>query len=70
MYQDGFYKYDGSLFYAQTFVKSPTYELLRENKDTYVYPNNGWRWFDSLEDACNFYGLNIEDYTEKEQTWQ
>jgi hypothetical protein len=66
-YQDGFYKYDGSLLYAMNFVKSNNFELLREDKDTYDYPVQGWHWFDSLEDACMFFDINIDDYLPKEE---
>lgn len=70
MYQDGFYKYDGELFYAYYFVKGPDIDLTRENKDTYTYPIKGWSWFDSLQDACTFYGLNPDNYNKKEIEWQ
>jgi hypothetical protein len=28
-------------------VYGPGYELLRENKDTYSYPVEGWSWYDN-----------------------
>jgi hypothetical protein len=43
----GFYKYDEEQwFYAPNAVYAPTYTLLRELKDTYMYPANGWIWYD------------------------
>jgi hypothetical protein len=46
--EDGFYKFeDGNWQYAPNFVYGPGYELLRENKDTYSYPVEGWSWYDN-----------------------
>ena len=56
MSTDGFYKLiDGELLYAPNFVAGPGYELVKEEKDNYSYPINGWSWFDSEEDALVFY---------------
>lgn len=44
----GFYKKeDGVWIYAPNFVYGLNLELLRENKDTYTYPIEGWNWFDN-----------------------
>ena len=46
--EDGFYKFEyGNWQYAPNFVYGPGYELLRENKDTYSYPVEGWSWYDN-----------------------
>ena len=46
--EDGFYKLeDGNWLYAPNFVYGPNFELLRENKDDYTYPVDGWEWFDT-----------------------
>jgi hypothetical protein len=47
--KSGFYKQveDGSWMYAQHFVYGPDFELLRELKDTYTYPVDGWYWFET-----------------------
>jgi hypothetical protein len=58
----GFYKLDGDLLYGPNFVYGPTFELLAGNKDTYTYPVEGWYWFDTLEEACNHFGLDISNY--------
>lgn len=44
----GFYKQfeDGSWVYAPNFVYGPDFELVRELKDTYEYPIDGWSWYD------------------------
>lgn len=62
----GFYKLDGDLLYGPNFVYGPTYELLASNKDTYIYPVEGWYWFDTLEEACNHFGVDITNYQEQE----
>jgi hypothetical protein len=48
----GFYTYDGNEgFFAPNAVYAKDYVLLKEQKDTYTYPVNGWWWFDTLEQA-------------------
>lgn len=44
----GFYRKveDGSWMCAENFVYGPDFELLRELKDTYTYPIEGWSWYD------------------------
>lgn len=45
--EDGFYKFeDDNWQYAPNFVYGPDYILLREKKDIYSYPVNGWSWYD------------------------
>lgn len=64
--KDGFYKYlANNLVYAINSVHAPNYDLLREEKNTYQLPIDNWYWFDTLQDACNFYNLNINDYLPK-----
>jgi len=44
----GFYLYDNIQdwwYYAPNAVYAPTYTLLRELKDTYDYPVDGWNWY-------------------------
>jgi hypothetical protein len=62
----GFYKLeDDNWLYAPNFVYGPNYELLRENKDSYTYPVEGWEWYDEspieesfIEDAVIVKDLN------------
>jgi hypothetical protein len=43
----GFYKLeDDNWQYAPNFVYAPNYTLLKEEKDTYEYPVDGWSWYD------------------------
>lgn len=47
---EGFYNEEFS--YAPNAVLFPDKtSLLKENKDEYNYPVNGWTWFDSIEEA-------------------
>ena len=51
---------DGIFHQAPNFVRAPTYDLFKEDKDTYTYPTEGgWMWFDTLDEAREFF--NIED---------
>ena len=50
----GFYKLDnGQLFHAENSVRSRDYELIAGNK--YDLPIDGWYWFDSQEQAYEFF---------------
>lgn len=54
----GFYKLDGEvLLYGPNFVLHADFELRRENRDTFTYPVDGWRWFDSEAEARAFFDL-------------
>lgn len=66
LYESGFYKYDNNqpLLYAKSFVKAPEYTLLAEEKTSYVYPVNGWYWFNTLEEACEFFNIDPTPYTQ------
>jgi len=57
----GFYKLDGDLLYGPNFVCSPTFTLLREQHDTYTYPQDGWYWFDSEAAAREHFNLQVRD---------
>lgn len=49
----GFYKYipEYGLLYAPHVVHGDVYNLDREWKETYVFPIDGWYWFDTKEQA-------------------
>jgi hypothetical protein len=56
--EKGFYKLDNDqLLHAPNFVYSKKYELLKECKDKYAYPVDGWRWFETRQEAIDFYGI-------------
>ena len=54
----GFYKLqDEDLFYAPNFVINKSYELYKEDLDSYTLPVDGWNWFNSYTEACYFLGI-------------
>ena len=53
-----FYKLENELLEAPNFVIFPDgTELFAEYKDRYTYPVQDWYWFDTEEEAKNFYNL-------------
>ena len=61
-----FYKNDnGQLLEAPNFVYSKDYTLLKEEKDTYTYPLDGWKWFNSEEEARLEYNIPILEKSEE-----
>jgi len=65
--KEGFYKNDNGQLFCGSSVYSTNYTLFSDNKDSYVYPIDGWYWFDTLEEACNYFQLDIKKYTESEE---
>ena len=56
--EKGFYKLEGEeLFFAPNFVECSEYIIRIEEKDDYIYPIFGWRYFETEEEAKNFYNL-------------
>lgn len=57
----GFYKEseDLSWEYAPNFVYAPTYTLVKELKDTYIYPIDGWNWYDQQPEQFVTWKTNI-----------
>ena len=56
----GFYYNDnGYIICALNYVYGPydQFKLVRAEKDTYTYPIGGWYWFDSEEQAYNFFDV-------------
>jgi hypothetical protein len=57
---DGFYKLDNEiLLHAPNGVHSVIFEISRDTKDQHTYPIDGWYWFDTQEEAYNFFGLQL-----------
>jgi hypothetical protein len=59
---EGFYKIDstsGEVLCGPNFVYGPydQYRLFRNEKDTYTYPIDGWYWFDTEQEAYDFFGV-------------
>jgi hypothetical protein len=67
MNTSGFYKAQGEdLLYAPIFVQSATYALLRSDRENYLYPVDGWSWFDSKESAYQYHQIAIPSNAEVE----
>lgn len=59
----GFYKkVDDDILKGENFVFSPIVTLKSDDKDSYTYPQDGWYWFDSFDEALVFFaGLKNSD---------
>ena len=59
----GFYKKDtDTVLTGENFVFSPIVTLTKETKDDYTYPQDGWYWFDTFDEALQFFaGLKSSD---------
>lgn len=66
METSGFYKLDeGNLLYGPNFVLNENYELYKNTHEFYVYPIDGWYWFDNEDSARSFFNLPpLEDQPE------
>lgn len=56
----GFY-HQGFMLRAGQFVYAPGFSLMRELKDTYSYPVEGWMWYDSAEEAAAAFGVAVSE---------
>ena len=46
METEGFYKLENEQWlYAPNYIYASNYTLLKEEKDTYKYPIDGWNWY-------------------------
>ena len=62
MNTSGFYKKDqDEILYAAVFVQGPDVLLVRQERENYTYPVDGWNWFDSQEEAYSAYGLPLPE---------
>lgn len=59
----GFYKKDiDTILTGENFVFSPIVTLTKETKDDYTYPQDGWYWFDTFDEALAYFaGLKSSD---------
>lgn len=58
----GFYKYeDPNLYFGANYVLNADYELRKETKDDHSYPVDGWYWFDSQDEAKQFFEIEEEN---------
>lgn len=52
-----YYNDNGNLLTAPNFVAFATFELDAELHTTYTYPIEGWYWFDTEEQAKEFFEI-------------
>jgi len=53
-----FYKSENSeVQIAETCITGLDLDLHCLQKDTYIYPVQGWYWFNTIEEAYTFFGL-------------
>ena len=56
----GFYKNeDGNVMHGPNFVLNMNYELRKETKNKHTYPVDGWFWFNSDQEAYDFFGIEL-----------
>ena len=57
-----FYKLEqDQLLCGQNFVYTPTIALKADEKNKYVYPIEGWYWFDTFKDALIYFANNYDN---------
>ncbi len=64
--EEGFYKQHpaGYLLHASHAVTAREYAFSRDDLPGLTLPIDGWRWFDSLDEACAFFQVDVNDYRE------
>ena len=66
--ENGFYKLEmgakRSVMLFATHLENKDYLLDISLKDTYTYPIDDWRYFDTYDEACEFYNIDKEEYRE------
>ena len=66
--ENGFYKLEvgakRSVMLFATHLENKGYTLDIDLKDTYAYPLDGWRCFNTLSEACEFYDIDEEEQRE------
>ncbi len=58
-----FYKLQDNTLMHGTSIEGPAYSLQIENYGQYQYPVDGWRYFATLQEAVQYYGLVTETIT-------
>ena len=66
--EEGFYKLEvgakRSVMLFATHLEHKDYTLDISLKETYTYPLDGWRCFNTLSEACEFYNIDEEEQRE------
>ena len=56
-----FYKKDGYVLLTGGTINSPVVTLRAEDKDSFEYPQDGWYWFETEDEAYSFFGLKKQE---------
>ena len=58
-----FYKKESEeLINGGELISTPSVTLTKETKDLYTYPQDGWYWFDTFDEALQFFaGLKLSN---------
>ena len=56
-----YYRWTGTTLEQTPSEYAPGYTLTEANHAEHTYPVNGWRWFDTLDEARQYYGLPAAD---------
>jgi len=56
----GFYKLDGTSILTGNIIFTSTATLVAEDKNSFTYPQDGWYWFDTEEEAYSFFNIKKE----------
>jgi len=66
--ENGFYKLEvgteHSVLIFATRLENKNFTLDISLKDTYDYPVDGWRYFNTLSEACESFGVDPEEFRE------
>ena len=55
-----FYKLDNDSLLCGEVINSPIVTLTKETKDEFTYPQDGWYWFETEDEAKSFFGVKYE----------
>jgi hypothetical protein len=56
-----FYKKEDEQLQTANTVAMPEVTLTVDNQAQHTYPINGWYWFDTLDDAINYFAKSLLD---------
>ncbi len=57
-----FKKENEELINGGELISTPSVTLTKETKDLYTYPQDGWYWFDTFDEALQFFaGLKLSN---------
>ena len=62
--EKGYYKYESEKDYVfhGNNVYGPGFTLIEGQQESYDLPVDGWQFFNTPQEACIFYGIDIENY--------